>query len=209
MFIGKYNKSIVISYLGVLFAVFGMYFIIRSSDIKAAMICFMLAGVCDMLDGMVARMLKRDKDDELYGIQLDSLADTVDFVVFPIVIGLSLQFSEWYQVIGYVLLAMAGIQRLCHFNVLVINKKDKGPVKSYSGLPVTSTSITYPVIYLISTILFKINKDINIFEALFTFVTYASAILFVLNIKVPKIKGKAYTAVGLLAVLGVILVCVL
>ena len=209
MFIGKYNKSVVISYLGVIFAVLGMYFITHSLDLKATMICFMLAGVCDMLDGMVARMLKRDIDDELYGIQLDSLADTVDFVVFPIVIGLALTFNEWYQVIGYILLAMAGIQRLCHFNVLVINKKDKGPVKSYSGLPVTSTSITYPAIYLISVILLKINKGIDIFEALFTFVTYASAILFVLNIKVPKIKGKAYTAVGLLAILGVVLVCVL
>lgn len=209
MFIGKYNKSVVISYLGVIFAVLGMYFITHSLDLKATMICFMLAGVCDMLDGMVARMLKRDRDDELYGIQLDSLADTVDFVVFPIVIGLALTFDEWYQVIGYILLAMAGIQRLCHFNVLVINKKDKGPVKSYSGLPVTSTSITYPAIYLISVILLKINKGIDIFEALFTFVTYASAILFVLNIKVPKIKGKAYTAVGLLAILGVVLVCVL
>lgn len=209
MFIGKYNKSVLISYLGVFFAVLGMYFIAHSLDIKATMICFMLAGVCDMLDGMVARMLKRDKDDELYGIQLDSLADTVDFVVFPIVIGLALGYGEWYQVIGYILLAMAGIQRLCHFNVLVINKKDKGPVKSYSGLPVTSTSITYPVIYLISLIIFKINKDIDLFELLFTVVTYLSAILFVLNIKVPKIKGKAYSVVGLLAIIGVILVCVL
>ena len=209
MFIGKYNKSVVISYLGVFFSVIGMYFIVHSLDIKAAIICLLFAGVCDMLDGMVARMLKRDKDDELYGIQLDSLADTVDFVVFPIVIGLALGFDEWYQVVAYILLAMAGIQRLCHFNVLVINKKDKGPVKFYSGLPVTSTSISYPVIYLISTILFKINKDINVFETLFTFVTYATALLFVLNIKVPKIKGKAYPVVGLLAIIGAILVCTL
>ena len=209
MFIGKYNKSVIISYLGVFFSVLGMYFIAHSLDIKAAIICLMLAGVCDMLDGMVARMLKRDKDDELYGIQLDSLADTVDFVVFPIVIGLACGLGEWYQVIGYILLAMAGIQRLCHFNVLVINKKDKGPVKFYSGLPVTSTSITYPVIYLISILLLKINKEFDVFEILFTLVTYLSAILFVLNFKVPKIKGKAYQVVGLLAILGVVLVCVL
>lgn len=209
MLIGKYNKSLIISYLGVLFAVLGMYFLAHSLDIKACMICFLLAGVCDMLDGMVARMMKRDKDEELFGIQLDSLADTIDFVVFPIFIGLTLRYSEWYQVIGYILLAMAGVQRLCHFNVLVINKKDKGPVKYYSGLPVTSTSITIPVVYLISKILFKINSDINIFETLFTFVVYASAILFVLNIKVPKPRGKAYPIMGGLAVLGAILICIL
>ena len=125
MLIGKYNKSLIISYLGVLFAVLGMYFLAHNFDIKLTMICYLLAGVCDMLDGMVARMMKRDKDEELFGIQLDSLADTIDFVVFPIFVGLTLGFSEWYQVIGYILLAMAGVQRLCHFNVLVINKKDK------------------------------------------------------------------------------------
>lgn len=209
MLIGKYNKSLIISYLGVLFAVLGMYFLAHSLDIKATMICFLLAGVCDMLDGMVARMMKRDKDEELFGIQLDSLADTVDFVVFPIFIGLVLGYDEWYQVIAYIMLAMAGVQRLCHFNVLVINKKDKGPVKYYSGLPVTSTSITIPLVYLISRILFKINSDITIFETLFTFVIFASAILFVLNIKVPKPRGKAYPIMGGLAVLGAILICVL
>ena len=209
MLIGKYNKSLIISYVGVTAAVLAMYFLAHSLDIKAAMILFLVAGVCDMLDGMVARMMKRDKDEELFGIQLDSLADTVDFVVFPIFMGLTLGFSEWYQLIGYILLAMAGVQRLCHFNVLVINKKDKGPVKYYSGLPVTSTSITIPFIYLISTILFNINHDINVFEVLYTMVIYASAILFVLNIKVPKPRGKAYPIMGGLAILGAILICVL
>ena len=209
MLIGKYNKSLIISYLGVFFAVLGMYFLAHGNDMKATMTCFLLAGVCDMLDGMVARMMKRDKDEEMFGIQLDSLADTVDFVVFPIFVGLTLGFSEWYQVIGYILLAMAGVQRLCHFNVLVINKKDKGPVKFYSGLPVTSTSITFPIAYLISIILLKIDSSWNIFETLFTILTFASAILFVLNIKVPKPRGKAYPIMGALAVLGVILIWIL
>ena len=101
---------------------------------------------------------------------------------------------------------MAGVQRLCHFNVLVINKKDKGPVKYYSGLPVTSTSITFPIIYLIYK-LFSLNW--NVFEIMFTVLTFASAILFVLNIKVPKPRGKAYPIMGGLAVLGAILICIL
>jgi len=209
MLIGKYNKSLIISYLGVISAVLGMYFLAHCGDLKLTMICYLIAGVCDMLDGMVARMMKRDKDEEMFGIQLDSLADTIDFVVFPIFVGLTLGYSEWYQVIGYILIAMAGVQRLCHFNVLVINKKDKGPVKFYSGLPVTSTSITFPIVYLISKILFNINNDINIFELLFTIVTFASAILFVLNIKVPKPRGKAYPIMGALALAGGILICVL
>ena len=69
MLIGKYNKSLIISYLGVFFAVLGMYFLIHNFDLKLAMVCYLLAGVCDMLDGMVARMMKRDKDEELFGIK--------------------------------------------------------------------------------------------------------------------------------------------
>ena len=71
-----------------------------------------------MFDGKFARMCKRTKDEELFGIQLDSLADTIDFVAFPVVFGLALGFNEWYHVLAYVLIAMCGIQRLCHFNVL-------------------------------------------------------------------------------------------
>lgn len=208
MLIGKYNKSLIISYLGVACAVLGMYFLAHSGDFKIAMIFFIIAGVCDMLDGLVARMCKRDKDEELFGIQLDSLADTIDFVVFPIILGLSLGFSEWYHVIAYIMLAMAGVQRLCHFNVLVINKNDKGPVKYYSGLPVTSTSITFPIVWLLSQILWK-NFDIDILQVLFTIVTYLSAILFVVNIKVPKPRGKAYPIMAVLAIIGIVAICLI
>lgn len=208
MLIGKYNKSLIISYLGVACAIMGMYFLAHSGDVKAAIICLVIAGVCDMLDGMVARMCKRDKDEELFGIQLDSLADTIDFVVFPIVLGLSFGYSEWYHVISYILLGMCGIQRLCHFNVLVINKKDKGPVKYYSGLPVTSTSITYPIGWVLATILFK-TLSVDIFEVLFTALTYISAILFVINIKVPKPRGKAYPILAVIAIIGIVTICLI
>ena len=201
MLIGKYNKSLIISYLGVTFAVIGMVYAARA-NFKAAMVLMVLAGVCDMFDGKFARMCKRNKDEELFGIQLDSLADTVDFVTFPIVFGLALGFNEWYHVIAYVLLAMGGIQRLCHFNVLVINKNDKGPVKFYSGLPVTSTSITYPLLWLISNYI-----TMGVYQICYTVLTYLTAALFVLNIKVPKPRGIAYPIIAVIALVGIVMIC--
>lgn len=198
MLIGKYNKSLIISYLGVVFAIVGMYFA-AISNFKYSMICLILSGVCDMFDGKFARMCKRSKDEELFGIQLDSLADTIDFVAFPIVFGLFFGFNKWYNIISYALLAMAGIQRLCHFNVLVMNKNDKGPVKFYSGLPVTSTAITYPLIWLIS------KYCPSVYQIVFTALTYITAILFVLNIKVPKPRGVAYPIIAIIAVVGIVL----
>ena len=53
MLIGKYNKSLIISYVGVISAVLGMYFLAHDHDLKLTMICYLIAGVCDMLDGMV------------------------------------------------------------------------------------------------------------------------------------------------------------
>lgn len=201
MFIGKYNKSLILSYLGVLFSVVGMYYAVISR-FKVSMICLILAGVCDTFDGKFARMCKRDKDEEMFGIQLDSLADTIDFVCFPIVFGLALGFNEWYNVISYVLLAMCGIQRLCHFNVLVINKKDKGPVKFYSGLPVTSTSITFPLFWLIGNYL-----PTGVYPIIYPILTYLTAILFILNVKVPKPRGIAYPIIALASVVGIVLIC--
>ena len=201
MLIGKYNKSLIISYVGVMFAVIGMAYA-ATANFKVSMIFLILAGVCDMFDGKFARMCKRTKDEELFGIQLDSLADTIDFVAFPIVFGLALGFKDWYHVAAYVLLAMCGIQRLCHFNVLVMNKNDKGPVKFYSGLPVTSTSITYPLLWLISNYI-----SCGLYQFFYTILTYLTAFLFVLNIKVPKPRGVAYPIIAIIAVVGIVMIC--
>jgi CDP-diacylglycerol--serine O-phosphatidyltransferase len=200
MLIGQYNKSLILSYLGIICSVLGMYFAF-TVDYKYAMICMVIAGLCDTFDGKFARMCKRSKDAEMFGIQLDSLADTVDFVIFPVVFGLALGFNEWYHVISYILIAMAGVQRLCHFNVLVINKNDKGPVKYYSGLPVTSTSIIVPFFWLV----FSYINNYDAYSLTYFIVTTAVAILFVLNIKVPKPRGKAYPVIGIIALVGLIL----
>ena len=44
---------------------------------------------------------------------------------------------------------------------------------------------------------------------MFTVLTFASAILFVLNIKVPKPRGIAYVVMGALAVIGTVLIWIL
>lgn len=199
MFIGRYNKSLIITYIGVAFAILGMYFAF-SLEQKYSMICLILAGICDLFDGKVARMCKRTKDDILFGIQLDSLADIINFVAFPIVFGYALGLNEWYHVLGYVLLAMAGIQRLSHFNVLVSSKKDDVPVKFYNGLPVTSTSVTFPFIWLLSNWMTS-----SVYHIIYIILVYLTAFLFVANIKVPKLKGKAYPILAITAIVFILI----
>lgn len=203
MFIGKYNKSVILTYLGVAFAIFGMHLALQG-EFKYSMICLVVAGVCDLFDGKVARMCKRTEDEKLFGIEIDSLADMVGFVVFPVVFGYSLGLHEWYHILGYILLVLAGITRLGYFNISVCNTNRDKPVKHYSGLPVTTTSMIVPLVYLVSKI---ISQDA--YYILYTVVMYLVAFLFVFNFKIPKPKGIAYPILGVIGVVGVILLFVL
>ena len=91
MFIINLKKSVLVTYLGVIFGVISMYFAFSKmafSDtdyMRYSLVFLVLAGVCDMFDGKVARMCKRSKEEKEFGIQIDSLADTVNFVCLPVV----------------------------------------------------------------------------------------------------------------------------
>ena len=77
-FIGVYNLANCVTMLGIAAAVVGISF---AGNSRFAMLMLILAGVCDMFDGRVARMFPRTDFEKKYGIQLDSFADTVSFVI--------------------------------------------------------------------------------------------------------------------------------
>ena len=171
------------------------------SYLRYSLIFLILAGVCDMFDGKVARMCKRSEAEKEFGIQIDSLADTVNFVVLPVVIMLSLGMYSIIDIIIYTIFILCGISRLGFFN---INATSDTPVKYYSGLPVTTTAIIYPVLGLLRGI-----TDENIFRIIYIVATLITAFLFVFKFKVPKFKGLFYVIVPILALIGIILLLVI
>ena len=208
MFIINLKKSVLVTFLGVIFAVISMYFAFikmafcEVSYIRYSLVFLMLAGICDMFDGKVASMCKRTKEEKEFGIQIDSLADTVNFVVLPVVIMLSLGMTSIIDVVIYALFIICGISRLGYFNV---NAKLDSPVKFYNGLPVTSTAIIYPVLGLLHG---HIPEDV--FSLVYIIATLLTAILFVTRIKIPKFKGIAYIIIPILSiVLAVLLILVI
>lgn len=198
MFIGKYNRSLVVTYLGVILSVLGMYFSFMG-NYNMAIIFLVMAGICDMFDGKIARACKRTEEEKAFGIQIDSLADIVNFIVFPVIIGLSLGLKKYYCILGYCLYVMAGIERLAYFNVTVEGIKSEKPIKSYSGLPVTSSAIIFPLAWLIT----RFVKAFT-FKSIFIPIMFICSVLFILNIKVPKFKGIAYPIITIIAILGII-----
>ena len=207
MFIIKLHKSVLITYLGVIFGVISMYFAFSKmafaevSYLRYSLIFLILAGVCDMFDGKVARMCKRSEEEKEFGIQIDSLADTVNFVVLPVVIMLSLGMYSIIDIIIYAIFILCGISRLGFFN---INATSDSPVKYYSGLPVTTTAIIYPVLGMLRGIVPE-----NIFETIYIIATLLTAFLFVFKFKVPKFKGWFYIIIPVLAFIGIILLLVI
>ena len=197
--IGYYTKSVILTYLSVISAIIGMYIALIENEPKYALLLLIISGLCDAFDGKVARTCKRTEQEKQFGVELDSLADLIAFIMFPIIIFYSLGLHSIINVIIFILFALGGVIRLAYFNTIA---DQNAPVKYYSGLPVTSTAIIFPVFYLLTILL-----TTNTFNTIYTIVMLITSILFVLNFKIkkPKTKELIIFLIGGLA-LGLILI---
>jgi CDP-diacylglycerol--serine O-phosphatidyltransferase len=194
--VGKWNKSTWLTYASVAAAGTSMYFALVGENTSIAHALLLLAGVCDMFDGFVARKCKRDASEKHYGVELDSLADTVSFVATPVVIAFALGAKEWYEVATLIFFMICGVARLAFFNILVEKDSNK-PVKYYRGLPVTFTAFFLPIVFL------ALSK---LLPSEITPIMYVStmAIIGMLNIldfHCPKPKPSFYGVFSVIAIL--------
>ena len=105
------------------------------SDFNLAIVCILFAGLCDVLDGMLARHLQSESD---LGAQLDSLSDFLSFGIAP---GLLIYMSIFNQASIGAFAALAFIifscLRLALYNVRLEESKteDGQPDHFFSGIP--------------------------------------------------------------------------
>lgn len=199
MFIGKWNKSVIITYLSVCFGVAAMALSFEGF-MKYAMMCLLFAGIGDLFDGPVARKCKRDETEKRFGIELDSLADVFNFAAVPIVLFIGMGNDSWYHIALYFLYAICQIARLAHFNITLETENANVPVKYYSGVPVTCAAFVFPLMYLSKYVLPEVA-----FSPVMCGFMLVLAVLHVLNIKIPKPHG---VAVYLLGILGVVVIVI-
>lgn len=191
--IGKWNKSVILTYIGVIISVVGIVLCFSlENGAPFAMICLMLAGICDLFDGVVARKCERTQEEKAFGIELDSLADVVDFTALPIAVFLRTGLYKWYFVVIVCIFAVFSVARLAFFN---ISADSEAPVKYYRGLPVTFNALILPIFYL-----FSLFMSDTAFKVFFAFVVLAVSFLHVIDFKLPKPKGKAYIFFCVLAI---------
>ncbi len=200
--VGKWNKSTWLTYASVAAAGTAMYLAFVKNELSCAHVLLLVAAICDMFDGFVARKCKRTAEEKQYGVELDSLADTISFVVTPVVLAFCIGIKEWYEVTIAIFFMICGIARLAFFNILA-SKDNSKPVKYYRGLPVTVSGFFLPLIFL------GISRGLP-FEIAPIMYACTLAILGSLNIldfHCPKPKPKVYPvfiAIAILTALGLI-----
>jgi CDP-diacylglycerol--serine O-phosphatidyltransferase len=185
---GFYNYTVLLTYAGFLLGLFGIVCAI-SGDYRMCMIMLMCAGICDMFDGAVAATKKRTAPEKNFGIQIDSLSDLVCFGILPAVFAYQLSGQGIVALIACGLYALCALIRLAYFNVCEEErqKSETGARKYYTGLPVTSAAVLWPLIFLLVSCLGELPK-----QGVLPGVAFAMAVAFVLgfNLKKPHLVGK-------------------
>lgn len=197
--IGFYNRSVILTYIGLTITLFGMG-MGSEGKMEAALLCLIASGFCDMFDGKIARMTKRSKDAEVFGIQIDSLCDVICFGVLPAMLGYFMGVRGLLMIFP-ALFAIGGVIRLGYFNVQEQKRQEETSEvrKYYEGLPITSTALLFPIYYVILDA-FKVQNMTYFLVAFYIVV----GLLFIMPIRVKK-PQKVMTIVFLVVALAVVL----
>ncbi len=190
--VGFWNPSVVLTYVGMSFAILGMFLAVNGK-INYSFICLVLCGICDLFDDAVARKFKRTDEEKAFGIELDSLVDVVSFIALPVTIYMNIGFVSPLHLIIYILYSIAGIARLGYFNVVTAD--GDGPVKYYTGLPITYAALVFSIMYLTVNVL-----TWDVFMIVYTVSMVVITVLEVIKVKIVKPKGLAYAFFAILAI---------
>ena len=205
MFLGFYDYTVILTYIGLFSSLIGMMKSLEAlkgiEHYGIAITCLVISGICDMLDGRVARSKKnRTEDEKKFGIQIDSLCDLVCFCVYPAFLGYSLGLRGFWGTTSMCLFVLAGVIRLGYFNVMEEKRQQetKEARKEYQGLPVTAIAIIFPVVYLL-----RPYMGILAYQRVLIAVMLTVALLNVSNIRVKKPDNKM---IGVIIVAALVII---
>ena len=186
MWIGFYNYTVILTYLGLISSVYGMTEAL-DGRFTTAIACLVISGICDMLDGKVARTRERTDDEKRFGIQIDSLCDLICFGAFPAFLVYGLGLLGFWGTTAMCLYVLAAVIRLGFFNVMEEKRQQETTEarKHYQGLPVTSIAIIFPLVYLL-----RPSFGQQTYLRILIWVMLLVAFLFISKIKVYKPGNK-------------------
>lgn len=198
--IGFYNYTVILTYLSLMISVGGL-FMAADGRIEMAVFCLMTSGFLDLFDGMVARTKKdRTEDQRSFGIQIDSLTDVVCFGALPALIAYMVGLRAVWQILILMVFATCGMIRLGYYNVTEQHRQEATTEvrRTYCGLPITSSSLIVPFVFL-----FRGGLAAQSFEILLSITMLLCGVAFITPIRVKKPHGRSIAA---LVLVGVVLI---
>ena len=143
-----FNLANLFTFVNIAAGLMATYFITQNNFIVAIILAW-IGGAFDIFDGKIARKYNLSNE---FGIQLDSFADFLSFVLVPVF--LIFQASYAVELSGLLLIVAAivsiyyvisGLRRLIHFNI----HADAGEVdKFFTGVPTPLGAILLWLVYL-------------------------------------------------------------
>lgn len=144
-----FNLANIVTFFNIASGVFAIYFLTHDEFLAAALFAW-LAGGFDIFDGKIARKYNLSTQ---FGIQLDSYADFLSFVIVPamfiyfaVIDGKELFINMAFVAFVFIYYVVSGLRRLIQFNI----DADEGEVEKYfTGIPTPLGAILLWVVYLI------------------------------------------------------------
>lgn len=181
--IGHLTLATLFTICGLIAAV-GAIFAGLRRDFPLAMQLLALSGICDLIDGPIARKFNRGETDAKFGKEIDSLVDMAAFGMAPIAILGSMADSAISMVL-ISLYPVAVAMRLAYFNIIGLSSSHSGTY--YTGLPCTYVALVLPIVFLVTQHLAPANLS-----GIMVTTLCVLSVAYVIRIPVRKPRGLAF-----------------
>ena len=145
-----FNLANLFTFVNITAGLMATYFITQN-NFTLAIILAWVGGAFDIFDGKIARKYKLSNE---FGVQLDSFADFLSFVLVPVFLIFQASYTQSLHGFALILPAIvsiyyviSGLRRLIHFNL----HADAGEVDKYfTGVPTPLGAILLWLVYLLN-----------------------------------------------------------
>jgi len=146
-----FNLANLFTFVNITAGLMATYFITQN-NFTLAIILAWVGGAFDIFDGKIARKYQLSNE---FGIQLDSFADFLSFVLVPVFLIFQASYATSLDGFAFLLASIisiyyviSGLRRLIHFNI----NADAGEVENYfTGVPTPLGAILLWLTYLLNT----------------------------------------------------------